>query len=384
MADKPLCSALWGIVLSCLVFSAEAQVTDAPKQNDARALFDKGNALAKKGRYLDALNAFEQSHAASPNPVVLFNMGMCLKALERLLEATDVFERYLTEAGEHPTPDLREQAKNTLRGIAEEIPRLFVKGAPLNAKIQLDDKAPRALAGAEDLRANPGRHRIRISAAGYLDYETSFEAVCGGRTTIEIEMSRLSTLTVDCDDPSARITVNRKDAGGCPFQGDFAPGTLLVRATAPGKIPFEKTLTLYPGQKEQLTVRLRSASEASTHPVADAPVAPKTFSSATSQFTSRKFFSTTLRTLWFSGSAVIFFGGAAMVGVSYGLYSKAPDRLDTLTPLNTAGWAVGGLGLGSAAAFALSGLLANQQKNRTAIAINPDPHHPMLFMARRF
>jgi hypothetical protein len=373
---------------ACFVFSAEAQAPAATKQAEARALFDKGNGLAKKARYFEALGAFERSFAASPKPVVLFNMGMCLKALDRPAAAAEVFERYLAEAGDSPKPDLREQAKKALRAIAGEVPRLFVKGAPLDAEIQIDDGLPRPL--FEGLPADPGEHRIRITAAGYLDYETSFNAVSGEHTTLDVEM----TLAPPSDNvpPSdncaslsaAAITVDKQGAGKCPHQGSVPPGTVSLRETATDKIPLEKTSALSSEQKKKLAVQQASSSEAPASLSVEAPPAPKTGLSGPPHAASRRFFCSPLRTVWFSGSVVLFLGGAAMISVSYALYSKDSGRLDTLIPLNTAGWIVGGIGLGSAAAFVLSGLLATPGGNVATIAINPDPFHPMLFMARRF
>jgi tetratricopeptide (TPR) repeat protein len=92
-------------VLACwLVAATLLHATPASAQTEAdraaaRALFDHGLTLAKRGDYAAALDEFRRAYAAVPHYGVLYNIGQSQLALGRGDEALFTFRRYLAEGG---------------------------------------------------------------------------------------------------------------------------------------------------------------------------------------------------------------------------------------------------------------------------------------------
>jgi hypothetical protein len=55
---------------------------------------------------------------------------------------------------------------------------LRIQGTPLEATVTIDDQrvGPLSLVAARGIRVLPGRHRLTVEAAGYLPFDTVFEA----------------------------------------------------------------------------------------------------------------------------------------------------------------------------------------------------------------
>jgi tetratricopeptide (TPR) repeat protein len=72
----------------------------APETADdavARGLFQAGKAAYEAGKYEDALSFFEQAHARSRRPQLLFNIGQAAERLRRDEKALELFRAYLTQ-----------------------------------------------------------------------------------------------------------------------------------------------------------------------------------------------------------------------------------------------------------------------------------------------
>lgn len=80
----------------------------------ARLAFERGTKAVVKEDYEHALVAFLESYRVYPKARVLFNIAMCYKAIGLYEEAIAAFRKYLEEAGQSPTPDLRTRAKRAL------------------------------------------------------------------------------------------------------------------------------------------------------------------------------------------------------------------------------------------------------------------------------
>jgi hypothetical protein len=74
--------------------------TDAGEE--ARRLFQVG------------LDLFERAYDLSPRPVILYNIGMCWRAMTLFPEAIDAFRRYLAEAGTDAPEDMRAQVEQLI------------------------------------------------------------------------------------------------------------------------------------------------------------------------------------------------------------------------------------------------------------------------------
>lgn len=85
--------------------AGNASADAAPETADdavARGLFQAGKAAYEAGKYEDALGFFEQAHARSGRPQLLFNIGQAADRLRRDEKTLEVFRAYLTQVPDAP------------------------------------------------------------------------------------------------------------------------------------------------------------------------------------------------------------------------------------------------------------------------------------------
>jgi len=76
--------------------AAEA-ASASPDDEVARGLFQAGKAAYQAGKYEDALSFFEQAHARSGRPELLFNIAQAAERLRQDQKALEMFRAYLSQ-----------------------------------------------------------------------------------------------------------------------------------------------------------------------------------------------------------------------------------------------------------------------------------------------
>jgi len=74
-----------------------AEPVSAADDEVARGLFQAGKAAYENGKYEEALQLFEQAHARSRRPQLLFNIGQAAERLRQDEKALEIFRAYLTQ-----------------------------------------------------------------------------------------------------------------------------------------------------------------------------------------------------------------------------------------------------------------------------------------------
>jgi tetratricopeptide (TPR) repeat protein len=78
--------------------SAPPEAPEASADDEvARGLFQAGKAAYQGAKYADALSFFEQAHARSGRPELLFNIGQAADRLRQDEKALEVFRAYLSQ-----------------------------------------------------------------------------------------------------------------------------------------------------------------------------------------------------------------------------------------------------------------------------------------------
>ncbi|MBK7864967.1 MAG: PEGA domain-containing protein [Archangiaceae bacterium] len=132
--------------------------------DEARRAFAEGIAHFEQGSYALALAAFERSMQAQPNPGVLYNTGLSLKALGRMKEAIASFSRYLAEAS--PSAERRAITEKLRSDATAQLATLTVL-APQNAAVRLDGRE-QGSAPLAALTLDPGHHLVEVAAPGFV------------------------------------------------------------------------------------------------------------------------------------------------------------------------------------------------------------------------
>ncbi|HEX4456948.1 MAG TPA: tetratricopeptide repeat protein [Polyangia bacterium] len=103
------------LMLVCLT-SSIASADDA--RQTAKTLYSDGLKQYNLGHFEKALTAFEAAYNAVPDPVFLFNIGQCHRALDQAQEALLAYRAYLREAPNAPNREevekLRVELEQTL------------------------------------------------------------------------------------------------------------------------------------------------------------------------------------------------------------------------------------------------------------------------------
>jgi hypothetical protein len=143
----------------------------------ARAWVLEGRALFAKKSYVAALERFQAAYQLVRVPTVGIEVARTQTALGRWTEAnaTAVEVTNLPRVAAEPAvfASAREQAADLLRDLSARMPSLRLEITPRGAKVrvQLDGEDMPGSAIGMPLKVNPGPHRVRISAPGFLAAE---------------------------------------------------------------------------------------------------------------------------------------------------------------------------------------------------------------------
>jgi len=167
----------------------------AEGQGDAAAQasqsFDVGMRLFQEQNWSGALAAFQEAYSLNPNYVVLFNIGACLKELQRYPEALDAFQRYLSEGGANVRPEKRAQAEEAIAGLAAFVTHVRVVTSVEGAEILVNDEFRGTSPLAEPLVLGAGHYVVVARADGFHEAREEFDAVGGQDSEIELTLELL-------------------------------------------------------------------------------------------------------------------------------------------------------------------------------------------------
>ena len=111
------------ILLFFIFYNVTLSVTaqsDPSKEREAKIHFEAGKSYYNHGRFEDALKEFKTAYELSPNPLLLYNIGLCYRELGKWKEAIDAFERYLKEYPEAPDREIVLKRIEQMKKFIEE------------------------------------------------------------------------------------------------------------------------------------------------------------------------------------------------------------------------------------------------------------------------
>lgn len=119
---------------------------DEAQQRELVSLLKQGREAFQRGRYDEALERFERAQALYPGAGIWLRQAQCLEKLNRLDEAIDAYERFISLSDDQLQ---RERAQRTVALLvarrSQEV-QLIVKSAPQGALVQqLEAAGPQSL-----------------------------------------------------------------------------------------------------------------------------------------------------------------------------------------------------------------------------------------------
>jgi hypothetical protein len=152
-------SSLAGVVVAALATPARGQ----PVKDDhqlAEALITEGAKQLQAKAYDQALANFLEAYGKVPSPKVLLDIASTLRAMGRLADAANTYQRYLLD----PATGLERVAevKDLLLGLDEQLTILTVRVSPRGAELSLDAGPFIPIGSSLLTRVRPGIHLVRI------------------------------------------------------------------------------------------------------------------------------------------------------------------------------------------------------------------------------
>jgi hypothetical protein len=216
---------------------SQAQPAQGPatSHEGPREWFDRGLTALDAGRYDDAIRAFERSYALRPSPVVLYNLGLALRATGRVREAIAALERFVQRPADGTT-------SAQLAAVRQEITRL--RGTLATLELDVTPRATRAVIDAGEvlptrgsLQIDPGPHSVALSLDGYRPETRLINAARGRSVTLaaQLELSDPSPhIQVESNVPSAAVLVDDREIGHGSADTATSEGSHTVVVRAPG------------------------------------------------------------------------------------------------------------------------------------------------------
>ncbi|HET9953296.1 MAG TPA: PEGA domain-containing protein, partial [Polyangiaceae bacterium] len=253
------------------------QSPEAAQQRRAEAAerFDRALKLFEEGNNASALAEFRRVQEISPNPIVLYNIGLVSAAMGRAVDAVDA----LTEVLKNPEALGPARAARARVALTEQSTRIALLDVSVNtevARIEVDGvEAGRAPLSAP-LRVTSGSHLVGAVAEGYVP-ERREVLVAGGAITplrfelVEMRGRRLANLSLRTNVLAAEVVIDGAVVARTPLAATLAlaPGQHRIELRRAGYQPRAQTLELGDGATGELTWPLEIDPAALTSQGAD-------------------------------------------------------------------------------------------------------------------
>jgi len=250
---------------SLLLFLGSSLLIPAPVRADSGVLHDAlalefkaaGDQAMQTKNYAQALAAYERASELEAHPILLFNRGRALQALNRYPEALDAIVLF----SERASPELVAKAGNLgelLTNLREHVSSLEIDCAVLGAHVVLAGKPLGSTPFAAALRVNAGSSHLTVTADGYQPFEKDIVLPPTLQQKIVVALVRRKTegrLTVTSE-VGAVAFADGVRLGSVPAEITLPSGRHLIRVEHPGFLASETGVEIGPGQNRTLSLAM--------------------------------------------------------------------------------------------------------------------------------
>ncbi|MBI4954764.1 MAG: PEGA domain-containing protein [Myxococcales bacterium] len=264
---------------------------DDPKAQ-AKEYYAFGARAFEAGQFRAAAKAFDAAYRLVPRSALLFSAGQALRrqyALDHqpddLKNAIDYYRRYTGETGELPRRGEAAAALAELEPMAQRLglaggaapadPKapppvapgpvpgtsalgvIMVSSSVKGAKATLDGKPVEMPLSAE---VPPGKHVIKLSAAGYFDLEREVQIAAGASFATDLQLKQKPARLAIETESHAEITLDGRPLGTTPLAAplEVSPGTRRLVVSDTGHHPYVADLDFKPDATTEVPVELES------------------------------------------------------------------------------------------------------------------------------
>jgi hypothetical protein len=273
----------WCVAVATWLSVAQAQPSDLAR---AKEYFRAGAQAYAVGEFDAAVQAFEQAYALVPRPAVLFSIAQAERRQyflnhqrQHLERAVQMFRKYLEQDPKASRKVDAVQALSELEPLLvstaptrQAEPEARPPPAPTPTRVMVYSAAPKARISldAEDATSSPlvrevtpGKHRVRVSAPGFVDSERSLLAIQGALVSFDVVLQELPAyLTVNAP-AGAELRIDGRVQGECPFPRpiEVAPGKHLITLTKNGFVGVSREEQLGRGENRAVRIRMKRSTQ---------------------------------------------------------------------------------------------------------------------------
>jgi hypothetical protein len=279
------------LVLAALLVPAPAAAQKGKEKagdvEQAKALFNAGAQAYEAGRYTAAVEAFQASYKKAPRPAIVFSMAQAYKRqyfidkkAENLQEAIRNYRLYLDQVPQGGRRADAAASLNELEIVATRLgvndkaasepsappsgdrlkTRVTVTSPTPGARVSLDGRASVEVPLLEEV--TPGKHKVKISADGYLDVVRDIVAVEQDLVALDQELREKPARIEIKAPPGAQVSVDGRFVGTMPLPPmDIAAGKRFIAITHNGYKPFGRELDLARGKSQRVDVALTRTAQ---------------------------------------------------------------------------------------------------------------------------
>lgn len=215
---------LLALLLLLSVAASFAQAQGTTDKAAAEALFDRGLALMKDGKYQEACERLEQSQSIDRGIGTMLYLADCYEKLGKTASAWALFREASSLAQAGGQPERAEAGKRRAEKLEKGLARLTIQVPAANklAGLEIQDNGTAVHPSVWGYAApvDPGTHRIQAKAPGYLAFSKAVTVAEAGSVELEIP-----ALTRDENAPVAVAPTAQETAreGGVSPANEAAP-----------------------------------------------------------------------------------------------------------------------------------------------------------------
>jgi hypothetical protein len=239
--------ALFLLVLTFLVpvvarAAPPAAKPDAPPPAalaEAKKNFEVGLKLYKEGLLKEALAAFIAADKIVPRASVERNIGQCQRDLKDFAGAYETYVALLDKFSATLKPTESTDVKRAVDELALLTGTIEVKTGEADAMVTLDDNVIGKTPLAKPFRVNIGTHNVKVTKAGFEPFSKQVDCRGSDQNTVDAALQKevltghLAVTGVGGITEGVVVSVDGKEVGPLPWEGDLEPGSHQVSGQGP-------------------------------------------------------------------------------------------------------------------------------------------------------
>jgi hypothetical protein len=171
-----------------------AHAQQDPTIQEARRLFERGVRAFDRGRHDEALALFEESYRVRASQLVLYNIAVTERMLDRPLDSVRHFRQWQeTDAG--ADPQQRVLVEREISQLLTRLAQLELRIEPPGAAVQFDREPIEER--SQPIVTTPGTHVVRVEAVEYEPYEREVRLAEGERRSLAVRLRPIATFEAE-------------------------------------------------------------------------------------------------------------------------------------------------------------------------------------------